>query len=73
MYPNLLSEMARKGIKKKDLKKVIGTKRNGTIYDKFNGKSYFTLDQAFLIQETFFPNHTVDYLFRKSANSTNKM
>ena len=66
MYPNLAAEMARNGIKRKEIAEKLDV-RIGTIYDKLNGKYSLTLDEAFFIRETFFPNHTLEYLFAKSA------
>jgi len=64
VYPNLEAEMARIGIKGKDLAKVLKV-RDATIYDKLNGKFSFTLDEAMKIKKTFFPNHSIEYLFLK--------
>lgn len=61
-HPNLRAEMARIGIKQKDVAKLLGVSEL-TVSKKMNGKSSFTIDEAFLIKETFFPNFTVDYLF----------
>ena len=61
-YPNLRAEMSRTGIKQIDIAKVLGVSKIA-VYQKMNGKSRFTIDEAFLIQKTFFPNFTVDYLF----------
>lgn len=61
-YPNLRAEMSRIGIRQRDVAKLLGVSEL-TVSKKMNGKSSFTIDEAFLIKETFFPNFTVDYLF----------
>lgn len=68
IYPNLEAEMARLGLKRKDLAAALGV-RSATIYDKLNGKYQFTLNEAKIIKETFFPNLTLDYLFSSEAES----
>lgn len=63
-FPNLEAEMARKGLKGKDLAKVLGV-RIATVYDKLNGKYSFSLDEAMIIKQTFFPEYSIEYLFSK--------
>jgi len=65
MFPNLVAEMARKGLKRKDLAPLFKG-RNATVSDKLNGKSPFLLDEAYRIQSTFFPDCTLDYLFARN-------
>lgn len=45
LYPNLDAELARLGLSKKSLADVI-KKRPHTLYDKLNGKTALTLDEA---------------------------
>ena len=61
-HPNLRAEMSRIGIRQKDIAKLLGVSEL-TVSKKMNGKSSFTIDEAFLIQKTFFPNLSLDYLF----------
>mgnify|MGYP001499107902 CR=1 FL=1 len=61
-YPNLEAEMARQGLRRKDLAEVLDV-RTATIYDKLNGKFPFTLNEAMRIRDSLFPNLTIDYLF----------
>ena len=61
-YPNLRAEMSRIGIKQGDIAKLLGVGEI-TVSKKMNGKSKFTIDEAFLIKKTFFPDFTIDYLF----------
>lgn len=65
MYPNLEVEMARIGIKRKDLA-VLFKNRSATVSDKLNGKSRLLLDEAQEIQRAFFPDKKLDYLFKRS-------
>lgn len=62
MYRNLLAEMARNDITKKDLADFLGL-RYATIVDKTNGKFRFYLDEAFKIKNHFFPDLPIEYLF----------
>ena len=71
MYKNLLAEMARQNITKKDLSEFLHT-RYGTIIDKTNGKYDFKLGEALRIKEKFFPNLSIEYLFKKSENNISK-
>lgn len=61
-HPNLRAEMSRIGIRQRDIAKLLGVSEL-TVSKKMNGKSSFTIDEAFLIQKTFFPNLSLDYLF----------
>jgi len=62
IYKNLAAEMARKGITKKDLAKLLNM-RYPTVVDKTNGKSRFYLDEAIKIKDIFFPDLDLEYLF----------
>lgn len=64
MYRNLLAEMVRSGITRKEISEKIKC-NYGSITDKLNGKRSFTLDEACGIRENFFPNLSMDYLFKK--------
>lgn len=62
MYRNLLAEMVRNNITKKQIAKFLGL-RVATICDKMNGKYSFKLDEAFKIKTKFFPQLSIEYLF----------
>lgn len=62
MFNNLNAEMARNGVTKKDIAKLLGV-RYATVIDKTNGKSRFYYDEVLKIQKEFFPNCTIEYLF----------
>ena len=49
LYPNLEAELARGGIDKKELAKVIGKSKN-TLYSRLNGKTELTLSEARIIK-----------------------
>lgn len=67
MYPNLDAEMARKGIKRKDLAGLFSG-RIPTVSDKLNGKYPLSLDEAEKIRSEYFPDLTLDYLFDKKES-----
>jgi hypothetical protein len=69
MYPNLDAEMARKGLKRKDLAWMFKN-RIATVSDKLNGKSPFLIDEAVKIKITYFPDLSLDYLFGKETQDT---
>ena len=48
-YPNLEAELARTGLSKRALAKQIGISKD-TLYNKLNGKSKLTLDEARVIK-----------------------
>lgn len=62
MYRNLLAEMARADITKKQIANFLNL-RVATICDKMNGKYGFKLDEAFRIKKEFFPQLSIEYLF----------
>lgn len=65
MYPNLDAEMARKGLKRKDLAELFGG-RIPTVSDKLNGKYPLSLHEAERVRALFFPDLTLDYLFDRN-------
>lgn len=69
MYRNLEAEMAREGITRKDLAETLGV-RYATIIDKMKGRYSFTLDEAFIIRNKFFPHLSFEYLFERDENQT---
>jgi hypothetical protein len=62
MYPNLDAELARSGLKRKDLAWLFKN-RVATVSDKLNGRYPILIDEAFRIKETYFPDLSLDYLF----------
>lgn len=63
MYRNLMAEMTRYGVTKKDIANFLKL-RYPTVVDKTNGKSRFYLDEAFRIRNHFFPGCEMEYLFQ---------
>ncbi len=62
-FPKLESEMILRHITRLDLAKCIEMKHN-TLCQKLNGKLRFSLDEAIRIQEAFFPDVSINELFR---------
>lgn len=62
-FPTLEAEIAKRGIKKKDIANRAGIEIS-TFYYKLNGTRPFTLDQALSIWETWFPDIPVNELFK---------
>lgn len=61
-YGNLKAEMARKNVTIEAVSELLSVHRN-SVHNKINGKSRFTVDEAKLVRETFFPTLEIDYLF----------
>lgn len=62
MFSNLRAEMARENITIQDIAKVLNRSRE-TISSKLSGKSVLNLDEAFKINDTFFPKSDLRTLF----------
>ncbi|KGF11526.1 DNA-binding protein [Peptostreptococcus sp. MV1] len=62
MYFNLKQELKASQITQNQLSELLGV-RGATISDKINGKSKFTVDEAFRIKKAFFPKYDLEYLF----------
>ena len=62
VYDNLRAEMSRKNIGITELARQLNYNRD-TLARKLSGKSQINLDEAFLIQQTIFPDLDVLYLF----------
>lgn len=67
MLHNLLSEMARNGVKNQDIANVIGINTK-TVYNKIHGMSGFTLNDAVVIRDKFFPGMNLEYLFANTSD-----
>lgn len=59
---NLRGEMAKRKISIEMISELIGVHRN-SVANKLNGDSAFSIEQAMLIQENFFPDLELKYLF----------
>ncbi len=62
MFSNLRAEMARENITIQDIAKVLNRSRE-TVSSKLSGKSVLNLDEAFKINDTFFPKSDLRTLF----------
>lgn len=65
MYPNLNKELDRKGITNKAVAAVLGCSEK-TVWNKKNGESEFTLDEALNINDNLLPEFSLRYLFQKA-------
>lgn len=61
-YTVLRGEMAKRKISIEALAALLGVHRN-SVANKLNGESSFTIEQATLIQETYFLDLSLKYLF----------
>lgn len=67
MYPNLIAETAKKGLKNKTIARTIGVHEN-TVSNLLTGKSKASIETAFAIKSNFFPNLDLEYLFKYKSN-----
>lgn len=61
-FPVLAGEMAKKGIKRKQMSELLGIS-DKALRNKLDGKTAFTLPEADKIQDTFFPYIEIKRLF----------
>ena len=66
-YRNLRAEMGRNNIGIGEMAKDLRCNRD-TLSRKLSGKSPITLEEAFEIQQRFFPGEDVNYLFHTEKN-----
>lgn len=69
LYPELAAEIARRGIKKKDIAADIGISERA-FYSKLCGKTDFTWQEIKKISGTFFPELDKDELFSRADDQT---
>ena len=62
-YPVLESEIILRNITKKEMREFLGVEQS-TFVTKLNGTRRFSLDEAIRLQEEFFPDISVNELFR---------
>lgn len=65
VYPVLVGEIAKRGIKKNVIAQCIGASPR-SLRNKLAGESEFTLPQAISIRNRFFPDMSVEDLFKRS-------
>lgn len=64
MYLNLKTEMMKMGITIEEIASKLGLTR-GTIFNKIEGKTPLTYDEAMAIKDQFFPYADLQWLFKK--------
>ena len=65
-FANLRAEMARKNINTRDIAQAIQVARSTAGY-KLARKQPITIDEAFMIVDTLFPEYDIRYLFAEAA------
>ena len=65
VYPVLVGEIAKRGIKKKTIAESIGV-CSRSLNNKLTGRVSFTWPEVSMIQKTFFPDMTPDDLFTET-------
>lgn len=64
-FANLRAEMSRRNIGVVEMARRLGWNRD-TLARKLSKRSSINLDEAFMIQQTFFPSMDVKYLFAEA-------
>lgn len=67
MLSNLQAEMARRRIRAVAVAAVIH-RSTRTVSDKINGKVQFTVDEAFTVRDSLFPDLSLEYLFAPNGD-----
>lgn len=65
VYPNLASEIAKRGIKKCVIATTLGISSRA-LYNKMSGHAPFTWPETCTIKEAFFPDVSKDFLFSRT-------
>lgn len=65
IYPNLVAEIAKRGIKKTSIAKQIGVSSR-TLYCKLSGETSFSWEEACAIKNCFFPDMESETLFKRA-------
>lgn len=71
MFRNLLAEMSRQGITRRDIAACLGVSEK-TARSYINGTSKISWQDTLKIRRTFFPNLDIEYLFQSDFNATVK-
>lgn len=67
VYSNLIGEIAKSRICNADIASALRIHPN-TFRNKLNGESSFSVEEAFTIKRTFFPEKDLTYLFDRSPH-----
>ena len=66
---NLMAEMTRSNVRVSDIQSLLGCTEK-TVRNKLNGKTEFSVNEAMLIRDTYFPGLRVEYLFGAACSSS---
>lgn len=66
MYPVLVSQIAIRGIKQKAIADAMNTSSK-TLRNKLYGETAFLLPEAQIIRDRFFPDMSIDELFKRDG------
>lgn len=67
---NVQKALESKNLSLDSVSKMLGIHRN-SLYNKLNGKSCFTIEEAYLIKKEVLPEFDWDYLFAPDKQSSN--
>jgi len=67
-YPELIAGMAKRQVTRATISKSLGITPRA-LYSKLSGQTDFTLSEAKLIHESFFPDMKMEVLFERAQES----
>lgn len=67
-YANLRAEASRKGLTYEEMARRLGV-NYATLSRKLSQKTRFTLQEAFKLRDTCFPDRALEYLFEEDRNT----
>lgn len=69
VYPTLIGEIAKRGIKKSAIAKHLGISERA-LYNKLSGRASFTWEEVIAINTRFFPDFGPTSLFARAEQDT---
>lgn len=69
VFPNLIAEIAKRGIKKTSIAERIGVSTR-TLYSKLSGETSFSWEEVCKIRDCFFPDMDQETLFKRADNAS---
>ncbi len=71
-YLTLVGEMAKRNITNESIANLLGIHRN-SVYNKLRGITSFSVEEAVVIRDEFFPGSDIDELFEKEEKKAGSM
>ena len=72
VYPNLRAEMTRFGVRQEDIANAV-SKSVATIRNWMYGNGEFSVGDAFVVRDKFFPGCSIEYLFKREESDNENL